>query len=154
LIRNSRRAIALLTMVASLSTTAVAIPDPAYITTCQMCHQRGGEGLPGEFPRLNGRLDQIAVSPLGRRYLVLVVLYGMAGAITVDGKKIVGFMPSMGSLKDVQIASILNGFAVAAGKKVAPFTPGEVAGIRGQGPMTSSQTATERGRLVAAGLIP
>jgi mono/diheme cytochrome c family protein len=138
----------------SSTTGAASLSDPVYAAWCQMCHQSNGEGLPGQFPRLNGRVDKIAGMPQGRRYLILVILHGMAGGIVVDSSKIVGVMPSMAVLKDNQIAALLNAVSAADGRKPVPFTAAEVAKIRDEGAMSGSQTAAERARLAAAGLIP
>lgn len=133
---------------------AAPLSEPNYTARCQMCHQRNGEGVAGQFPRLSGRVDKIAATAQGRRYLILVVLHGIAGGITVEGRGITGFMPPMGVLKDEQIASILNALSATGAKKPAPFTASEVAGVRAQGRMSATQIAAERTKLVAAGLLP
>jgi mono/diheme cytochrome c family protein len=149
--------------VAALASLLLAVRVPAYAESlsesdygarCQMCHQNNGKGLPGQFPRLTGRVDKMAATPPGRRYLILVVLHGMAGDIVVDGQQIIGVMPSMAMLKDGKIASILNALSATEGKHPSPFTAAEVAKIRGQGPMSGSQNAAERAKLAAAGVIP
>lgn len=154
--RRHRSVAALIVLGLGGAVPAVAgnISDPAYASHCQMCHQSGGEGLPGQFPRLAGRVGKIAATPGGRRYLVSVVLNGMAGAITVDDQRIVGLMPTMAVLKDGEVASILNALGSGGGKKPAAFTAGEVAKIRGEGRLTTAQVAAERASLAAAGLIP
>ena len=78
---------------AGLPGAAQATGPQTFANRCSMCHQPSGAGLPGQFPRLNGRVAQIATSPEGRRYLAMVLLYGIYGPITVDDRKITGLMP-------------------------------------------------------------
>lgn len=135
---------------------ATATGPQTYATRCSMCHQPSGAGLPGSFPRLAGRVPVIARSADGRRYLAMVLLYGLYGPITVDGKPVSGLMPSMASLTDQAIADVLNhavGLQKAAAK-VAPFTAAEIAAVRAGGRKSGSDVAAERGRLAARKLIP
>lgn len=134
--------------------SAASLSEPNYTARCQMCHQRNGEGVAAQFPRLSGRVDKIATSPQGRHYLILVVLHGIAGGISVEGRAITGFMPPMGVLKDDQIASILNALSAVGTTKTRLFTVTEVATVRAEGRVSASQIAAERAKLVAAGLIP
>src|SRR5580704_14097643 len=57
-----------------------------YYTVCATCHQTTGLGLPGTFPPLAGHAAAILARQGGRAYLEHVVLYGLEGEITVDGK--------------------------------------------------------------------
>src|SRR5258708_37870794 len=50
-----------------------------FTQNCLMCHQAGAVGLPGQFPRLAGRIAAISSQPKGRAYLIDVLTYGMAG---------------------------------------------------------------------------
>ena len=45
---------------AGLATPAAAEPKAAFVARCAMCHQAGGEGLSGQFPRLATRAAVIA----------------------------------------------------------------------------------------------
>jgi len=99
-------------LVFGLQGAANATGTATYSSRCSMCHQPSGAGLPGQFPRLSGRVAQIAASPAGRALLGKILLYGMYGSITVDGKMISGLMPPMGSLADQDVADVLN-FIVA-----------------------------------------
>jgi mono/diheme cytochrome c family protein len=82
--------------------------NPIYDSHCAMCHQRGGVGLKGTFPRLAGRVDEIGRTEDGRRFLIEVTLFGMAGKIDVDGAPVIGVMPSFSVLKDEDLATVLN----------------------------------------------
>jgi mono/diheme cytochrome c family protein len=105
---------------------------------CAACHLASGQGVPGAFPALAGRLATAAENDSGRDYLVMTVASGVMGEIDVDGKKIRGFMPAQAGLSDADIAAVLNysvalkpatgAAATAAAPK--PFDAAEVASIR------------------------
>lgn len=153
-------------MVGAAVVLSVAVAAPAiaaagpelFAGRCAMCHQTSGAGLTGQFPRLAGRVNVIAQTPPGRRYLALVLLNGMVGPITVDGQGISGLMPSVGALPDQDLVDLLNHAArlgpPAKGRKPAPFTAAEIAEVRQSGSIGPSGTALERAKLVAAGVIP
>ncbi|HEX7853425.1 MAG TPA: cytochrome c [Sphingobium sp.] len=138
-----------------LASPALAGGQQNFAARCSMCHQTTGAGLPGQFPRLSGRVAQIAASPDGRAYLTKVLLNGMFGSITVDGQPINGLMPGMGAMNDQDIADILN-YVVSLKKvgKPASFTAAEIARVRASGKMSASEVATERTRLATKGTIP
>ena len=76
---------------------------------CAACHLPTGEGIPGAFPPLKGRVAKIAASDEGRSYLVSVVNAGLMGSITVDGISYMGVMPAQGSSYDAAgISDVLN----------------------------------------------
>jgi mono/diheme cytochrome c family protein len=85
-----------------------ALPDGAQVyTSCAVCHQANGQGVPGAFPPLAGHAaDLYEADP---SYLAQVVLFGLEGAITVDGAQYASNMPAwQASLSDAQIAAVLN----------------------------------------------
>jgi mono/diheme cytochrome c family protein len=130
-------------LLGTLGSTAAATAEQGAVFTanCSMCHQLGGTGVPGEFPRLAGRAGRIAASAGGRRYLERVVLFGMVGAITVDGTPIIGGdMPSFATLSNRKLAHALNYIVSldAAGKlhwKDPVFTPADIAHARAGKPL-------------------
>ncbi len=128
---------------------AQAAPKP-YATNCQMCHQAGAKGVPGVYPRLTGRLDQIAAKPDGRKWLISVLLFGQSGKIMVDGKPVGGVMMPYGRLTDDDLATILT--YVSKGK-AKPFTAAEIKAVRGGEKLSPAKVAAERARLVTAGVI-
>lgn len=149
-------------VMAFVALVAVA-PEPAsatgaqtFSTRCSMCHQPNGAGLPGTFPRLAGRVPTIAASPDGRRYLAMVLIAGLYGPITVDGKRISGMMPAMPALSDQDVADVLNQVMTLdkTARKVAPFTAAEIAAVRAGPRKTSGDVAAERARLVGLNKIP
>ena len=153
-----------LPVMAMLASFAGAVPAEAapgsqqFAQRCAMCHQSSGAGLPGQFPRLSGRVAAIAQTKPGRRYLALVLLNGMVGSIKADGQSISGLMPSMGAMSDQDIVAILNHVlslgVPAKGKKPLPFTAGEIAAVRAEKGMNASAVAAERAKLAAVGLLP
>src|ERR1700722_2182301 len=69
------------------------------------CPQRSGHGIAGGFPPLAGHAPDVLAKD-GRAFMVRLVLFGMTGAIAVDGTPYNGNMPSWGdSLKDDEIAA-------------------------------------------------
>lgn len=89
--------------------------------TCAQCHGEKGQGV-RPYPPLQG-VAPLFATPEGRRYLVLVVLYGRKGEA--------GLMPGFAQLKDEELASLLNHLRALLGAKGEPFTPEEVRRGRG-----------------------
>lgn len=87
---------------------AASDQNVVYDKNCALCHQKGASGMSGQFPRLAGRVGAIAATDVGRRYLIDVVLFGMAGQVEVDRVQIVGAMPPFATLSDEELASVLN----------------------------------------------
>lgn len=82
---------------------------------CASCHQPGGQGIPGAFPPLAGHAPELyAADP---DFPVLVLLYGMMGAIEVEGSTYNGLMPSHVHLGDAELAAILNHVMTAFGNE-------------------------------------
>jgi mono/diheme cytochrome c family protein len=77
-----------------------------YTTSCQMCHMQNGEGLEGSFPPL-AKADFLEKDKTGKK-AIGVVLNGMEGELTVNGKTYNVPMPSQSHLSDQQIADVLN----------------------------------------------
>ncbi|MCX7848788.1 cytochrome c [Thermus sp.] len=101
-----------------------------YSANCQSCHQATGQGLPGAFPPLT-HLDKVVQAKGGREYLVHVVLYGLQGPLTVEGKAYNGVMPPFRQLKDQEVAELLNHVLTAFAKsKAKAFTAEEVKALR------------------------
>src|ERR1700679_4290989 len=80
-----------------------------YATTCVACHQPNGQGVPGTFPALAGYAPTLLSHPGSRGYLARLVLFGMEGQITANGKPFTGAMPAWGeALNDEQLAGALD----------------------------------------------
>ena len=143
-----------ITAAAILAATAGgAAADGAAVfdNSCAFCHQAGGVGVPGQFPRLAGRVGVIAAKPEGKKFLPQILLGGMSGRITVDGEQILGIMPAFNTLSDDDIASVLS---YLSGLDHAPivFTADEIKDARAQ-PAPADMMA-ERARLSAAKIVP
>jgi mono/diheme cytochrome c family protein len=121
---------------------------------CVGCHQVGGTGVPGEYPRLAGRVNKIASDPRGRTFLAELMLTGMSGTITVDSRKILGIMPDFDDLKDEELAAILNYVVHLEGGKGSAFTSQMLEQARTGPKATPEEMAETRNRLARARVIP
>jgi mono/diheme cytochrome c family protein len=124
-----------------------------FDTHCAFCHQAGGVGVPGQFPRLAGRAGAIAAKPEGRNFLSQILLNGMSGRITVDGEQILGIMPAFDSLSDDDLAAVLT---YVSGLDHAPvgFTADEIRKARAQPQLPSGDMAALHARLAARKIVP
>ena len=125
-----------------------------FNSNCSMCHQLAAAGLPGQFPRLAGRVGKIAATAGGRDYLERVVLFGMAGRITVDGSEILGVMPSFASLSDEDLAAALDYVSSLddhgqAQAKDAVFSPADIKHARSGAQLSPTQVLHMRAAAVA-----
>jgi mono/diheme cytochrome c family protein len=146
-----RRAIAAAAFLAAGAGAAHADGAAVFDNSCAFCHQAAGVGVPGQFPRLAGRVGAIATKPEGKTFLPQVVLNGMSGRIMVDGEQILGIMPAFASLSDEDIASVLS-YLTGLDHAAVPFTADEIKAIRAQ-PAPADMMA-ERARLSAAKIVP
>ncbi|MBS0483031.1 MAG: cytochrome c [Proteobacteria bacterium] len=132
----------------SVHPAPAASPAPtgaATFTRCAACHTATGKGVPGAYPPLGSDFRKMAAKPAGRRYLVLAVVKGLNGPLTVEGKPYRGVMPAQTGLDDAAVAGVLNhiGTAIAAsGPAFKAFTVAEVAAVKAGGAgMTSADVA-------------
>lgn len=117
-----------LILLAFLGSLALAQSPGAklYSANCQSCHLANGQGVPGAFPPLT-HLDKVVQAKGGREYLIRVVLYGLQGSLTVEGKTYNGVMPPFRQLKDPEVANLLNYILTTFAKsKAKPISPEEV----------------------------
>ena len=75
-----------------------------FVGTCSVCHQATGAGLPGVFPPL-AKSDLIASNP---KRPIQILLHGLTGKVTVNGKEYDSVMPPMTQLNDDEIANIIT----------------------------------------------
>ena len=135
-----------LTMVVAVAlTTAFAVRVPATAAPqqqdgaaiykrCAACHLATGAGVPGAFPPLAADVRNLSQTAAGRRYLALVVIKGVSGPLTVDGKLYQGVMPAQPNLNDAEVASVLNHVVSSVAKGNArAFTANEIATARKAG---------------------
>jgi mono/diheme cytochrome c family protein len=126
-------AAALLAVVASEVAAAPSPGQAVFDANCALCHQAGGVGAPGMFPRLAGRAGPLARTPEGRRLMILAALYGMSGTIQADHAPVVGVMPGFGGLSDAEVAAALDYVVqLGAGEGAKRFTAAEVSAARAQ----------------------
>ncbi|WP_293458677.1 cytochrome c [Phenylobacterium sp.] len=130
-----RVAAALAAGVLGLPASAAADGAKTYAAQCSVCHQVGGVGQAGVYPRLAGRAPEMAKTPAGRKLMIAAALFGMAGKLEVDGQSLMGVMPGFASkMTDAEIAEVLTYVAglgaKAGGKSAAAFTAQEVAEAR------------------------
>ena len=122
----------LLPLMAFLGLLALAQSPGAklYSANCQSCHQATGQGLPGAFPPLT-HLSKVVQAKGGPEYLIRVVLYGLQGSLTVEGKTYNGVMPPFRQLKDQEVADLLNYVLTTFAKsKAKPISAEEVKALR------------------------
>src|SRR5690606_22634778 len=83
----------------------VAAGKALYAGTCSVCHMDNGDGMDGVFPPLAGSdyLDSHSTEQL-----IAIVLNGLTGAITVNGKDYNSVMPPMSQLTNDEVANILT----------------------------------------------
>lgn len=118
------------TAILVLGANAAAAPEgPTVYKRCAACHLPSGAGVPGTYPPLGTDFRALSGTAQGRRYLILVVIKGVSGPITVEGKAYRSVMPAQSGVDDGAIASVLNhvAFRVAkAAKSTKLFTAAEV----------------------------
>jgi mono/diheme cytochrome c family protein len=141
------RLVALAAIAAAATPAHAADGAVVFSQNCLMCHQSGGAGLAGQFPRLAGRAALIGGKPKSRGYLIDLLTYGMTGTITVDGQDIIGLMPPFAQLSDEDVAAVLN-YVQSLGEQPkrapAPFTAEEVRAGRGKPAKTPAEVHAER----------
>jgi nitrite reductase (NO-forming) len=101
-----------------------------FMTSCAMCHQAEGQGVPGAFPPVakSDYLNTIANSK--RQELVEIVLRGRTGKITVNGTEYNGVMTAVAGLDDEKLATLLTWVSNTWGNKAPAFTTDEVKKLR------------------------
>lgn len=84
----------------------IAFGQSVYANSCSSCHQPDGGGVPGQFPHLKN--SEFVIN--GEELLTAILLHGIAGNLTVDGKAFTGVMMPLGttSLNDTQLAQVLS----------------------------------------------
>ncbi len=97
-----------------------------YNTYCAACHLRDGKGDNNRFPPLTGS-DWVTGD--GDR-LIDVVLNGLQGDVTVNGRQYNALMPAHRHLDDFAIASILTYIRKGFGNEAPPINAKKVAEIR------------------------
>jgi mono/diheme cytochrome c family protein len=121
-----------------------------YTTFCAACHQADATGIAGVFPPLVGNVGTLEAAEGGRRYLVEAIVYGVQGAIVVNGTRYDGVMPAWGQLSNAAIAAILDHVLDRDEADAAPYDEAEIAAVRDE-PLTPQQVRERRPDLEAVG---
>jgi len=127
--------------VAAVAVTPAQLGKKVFASICQACHQANGQGVPGVFPQLAG--SEWAQGDEGR--IIRIVLHGLSGPLTVEGKEYNNVMAALGGvLKDDQIAHVLTYVRQEWGNKAPEVKAETVARIRAEvGARTKPWTAAE-----------
>ncbi|SDE62768.1 Cytochrome C oxidase, cbb3-type, subunit III [Thermus arciformis] len=112
---------AFLLLFLALSALAQGV-EGLWARACAQCHGEKAQGV-RPYPGLQG-VAPLFATPEGRRYLVLVVLYGKKGEA--------GLMPGFAQLKDEELAALLNHLMALLKAKGEAFKPEDVKKERGQ----------------------
>ena len=107
-------------------TDQVAAGKALFNGTCSVCHQANGAGLPGVFPPLAGS-DYLNADP---HRAAGVIINGMSGKVTVNGKEYDSVMPPMNQLNDDEVANILTYTLNSWGNKGGQVSTKDVKAIR------------------------
>jgi mono/diheme cytochrome c family protein len=99
-----------------------------YAAHCAACHQSNGQGLAGAFPPL-AESDYLASG--GPEVAINVVLNGLTGPITVNGKEFNSVMPNLSYLSDSDVADIVTFVFNSWGNPGGEVNAAEVAAARG-----------------------
>ena len=140
-------------LLAGATGDAVADGKAVFDNNCAVCHQAGGVGVPGQFPRLAARAGAIAAKPEGKAFLPQVVLNGMGGRITVDGEQILGAMPGFDSLSDDDIAAVLA-YITGLEHKPVTYTVADIKKSRAMPRRGPSDMAAMHTSLAAKKVVP
>ncbi len=95
-----------------------------FTQNCAQCHQTNAMGLPGTYPPLAGS----EFINGGSTRLGMIVLRGLTGPVTVEGKNFNGAMPEWSTiLTDKKLAAILTYLRSNFGNHAGPITPDQIA---------------------------
>ncbi len=129
--------LAAVTVAAAAATTGALTADEQvkagqvlFAGTCSTCHQGNGEGMAGVFPPL-AKSDYLAADP---KRIVGIMLHGLTGAVTVNGKEFNSVMPPMSQLTDDEVANIGTYVLNSWGNPGGRITKDEVAAVRKAAP--------------------
>ncbi len=101
-----------------------------FMQTCFVCHQPGGQGLPGQIPPL-AKSDYLMAD---KERSIRAVLQGLSGEIIVNGKKFTGQMIPLNTLTDEEVANVLTYVRNSWGNSGDAVTVAEVRRARSEAP--------------------
>ncbi|WP_374356983.1 copper-containing nitrite reductase [Thermomonas sp.] len=112
----------------------IAAGKVLFAGTCSTCHQPDGAGMAGVFPPLAGS-DYIKANP---KRLPEIILHGLVGPVTVNGKDYNSNMPPMSQLTDDEVANIGTYVLNSWGNPGGQVSKAEAAAARAAKPANSS----------------
>jgi mono/diheme cytochrome c family protein len=117
--------------VASGAASAAAVPvakpgETTFGQICQSCHQATGLGVEGTFPPLKGSKWLLGNPDVP----ISIVIAGLQGEISVDGKPFNGAMQPWGMLSDDDVANVLTYARAQWGNAAGAVTPAQVKTVR------------------------
>ncbi len=123
-------------------------------TRCIVCHQANARGIPGVYPPLADTIGAYVCLPQGRRYIIHVVIHGIAGRIVSHGVTYYGVMTSFASRSNATIAATLNDVLHRFNQKLLPrnfkpITAAEVKRARAAN-LSAAEMPTQRALLMKA----
>ena len=92
----------------------IARGQQVFTANCIACHQLEGQGIAGAFPPLAGSDFLMA----NKDRAIGVVMHGLSGAVTVNGKTYNGVMPSL-QLTNGDVAAVLSYVRTSFGNKAS-----------------------------------
>jgi nitrite reductase (NO-forming) len=101
-----------------------------FAGTCSTCHQADGKGLEGVFPPL-AKSDYLARDA---RRVPSVILHGLTGKLTVNGRDYDSVMPPMTQLTDDEVANISTYVLNSWGNPGGRISKADAAAIRAKAP--------------------
>lgn len=104
----------------------IAAGKALFQGTCSTCHMADGKGIEGVFPPL-AESDYLKAD---KKRAIGVVVNGLSGPITVNGKQYNSVMPPMSQLNDDEVANILTFVFNAWNKTGIAVTSDEVKEVR------------------------
>ena len=117
----------------------MAAGEKIYQTYCSACHQATGQGLAGAFPPLAGSDYLLA----DKSRAINVVLGGLKGEITVNGKTFNAVMPNLSYLKDEEVANVVTYVMNSWGNQGFVVSSAEVAAARNAEVAVASDAASD-----------
>ena len=140
-------------LLAAMVSKADADGAATFDMSCAFCHQAGGVGVPGQFPRLAGRVGAIAAKPDGKKFLPQVLLSGMSGRVTVDDEQILGIMPGFDAMSDEDMAALLS-YLTGLDHAPVAYSSDEIRSARALPRLSPGEVAALRADLAAKKIVP
>ena len=113
----------------------IAAGKVVFAGTCSTCHGADGNGMEGVFPPL-ANSDYIKANP---KRLPEIILHGMVGPVTVNGKDYNSNMPPMAQLTDDEVANIATYVLTSWGNPGGQVSNADAAAARAAKPSNASE---------------